>query len=266
MPRTKTKKIHDPTFSELIQGYTKPVPQDIDGEINATLDGLEKLAQVGSLHEGEDAYWDSITALTERYFALQLSKKYAPISTGLVHLTRSAKASVGDQYNEDLVNLQIPLFAIVPGFREKRWEWSEQIRTGRGGTIKISADTPYVPAEIMAKGREAMAYSDEVRSKALRERTLGDLIAFSGKKLPMPNHDLSILWIPRDEDLAVDIEIPRQPDPDPALVLGYRSHYFLVDKWNIKEERPLDHYLREYSGIVNLDPFKATGEANETNV
>ena len=257
MPRTKTK---DPTFAEIVKHYSLSVPKNIDEEVERTIEGLTKLVGAGAFHQNEPEFWSGIKNLVERYFSLQLAKKYTPVSNELTNLKREISVTVHPRYGgEQQTYLQMPLFACAR-LDQNMIYWKKDIPAGEGrADVEMKAAAPRLPGSTRVKAREAIAYGYEVSAQARRTKTIGDLLTFSDETMPEPEEDLRILWIPRDEDLNVKVTVPTPPDPDPALVLAYKSHFFLVDLWDITEEKPFQHYLREYAGIVNLDPFKPTG-------
>lgn len=241
MPKAQPK---EPTFSELLEQHQLQMPLSLDQEIDKTLLGLDTLVRRSAFHEGEEQYQTSVSNLIERYFSLEFARKYQPHSAELLDLGRTITIPNHGRDNEVV---RIPLF-VTANLLERKWS-KEYVNNSREKVV-MNVDTPRLPPSVADHAREALSYVAEVTSRAYTKPVLGDLLAFTTRKLPLPDGKLQILWIPRDEDLR--IEVQRIPDPDPALMLSYKDTLFLVDKWNTKDEKPFEHYLREYAGMGSI--------------
>lgn len=238
----------EPTFSELLEQHQLQMPSSLDQEIDKTLLGLDTLVRRSAFHEGEEQYQTSVSNLIERYFSLEFARKYQPHSAELLDLGRDVTVS---NHPQDSDVFRIPLFVNAKLLERK---WSKEYTRSTREKVTIQADVPRLPPSVADHAREALSYVAEITARAYTKPVLGDLLAFTTRKFPIPEGDLRILWIPRDEELRVQVQ--RIPDPDPALMLSYKNTLFLVDKWNTKGEKPFEHYLREYAGMNTITPMQ----------
>ncbi|MBI4144741.1 hypothetical protein HY493_00855 [Candidatus Woesearchaeota archaeon] len=251
-----------PTFTELLEFHTLERPASLDDEIKGTLDGIAHVTSRSALHVNDENYWSAVSSLVQRYFCFQLAKRYKPLSSDIFQLKRNVIAEVprhADGRHQE--TFAIPLFAVVHPMtktwsHEHAWEGADTYGRKANNTLHVEATVPRMPQAIVDKALEALAYVSEVKAGARREKALGELLTFSGKAFPQPTEDLRTIWIPRDEDLKVWVEVKRQPERDPALLLKYEDNHFIVGTWNIESERAMEHYLREYAGVLDSKPFK----------
>ena len=61
------------------------------------------------------------------------------------------------------------------------------------------------------------------------------------------------IWRPRSEDINLEFMLPPLlPDKDPALGMKFRKSWYIVGRWDVEQEKPFEHYLREYA-LTDLD-------------
>ena len=224
------------------------------------LHGLASAAAYTPLGIELSGVWRSITSLIEAYFSSMLAERYPQISGELLGLERAVTINAdGRQFRAN-----IPVFAVVRYGVEDYWEksYTAKDENGREYNATISSKTPMPTAEVREKAKEAIAFCHELKSRALRVPVLGDyLIAYRGESyivrstgkeaerkmtaaVPRPQTaSLKVLWKPNPSELSTKLRVI---DRDPILALQWENHLYLVETWNIPEEEPFMHYLKEF--------------------
>lgn len=121
-------------------------------------------------------------------------------------------------------------------------EW-ERYRT----THELSVDVPEIPDEIKQEIPKATGAYYRILGDILMDKDLAELNLQEG----FWESTFGITWIPKTSAFnytATDELIEKEPVLyDPALLMDIGDNTFLVRTWDIKEEEPYDHFLREFT-------------------
>lgn len=174
----------------------------------------------------------------------------------------SKKKSVVTKKTKDRTQSKINMDLFVKSFVGEQ----EKKISIKSGMFDISFILPRIPAQVMAKGMEAIANVYQVASKILSQ-DLGDFdLAQLFELEDLSKIELSVIWIPTEDSLKLrhvqkKIPKPTQKDSefehrvwrDPALILQLGENYnFLVTTYYIKDELPFESYLREFTTDENF--------------
>lgn len=62
------------------------------------------------------------------------------------------------------------------------------------------------------------------------------------------NFEIGAIWIPTINSINVKSEVKvERLNLDPAMVLKVRDKSFLITMWEVEEEKPIEHYIREFT-------------------
>lgn len=200
----------------------------------------------------------AISELLNKYIQAYIGKEYPLIDESLFKFKRylymnkeskvvkdiTTEIDKGSAKAEKIKKVEVPLFIYCPLNQESVEIGKYQRRTGWSHyRTTISASLPKPPREIMAKANTALANYYRVMSKLYGDDRINDLLtqAFSPQ--------VGAIWIPTIDNLTVKTEIKnvRPKNADPALVLVSNDQRYLVGTWNIKEEYPFEHFLKEFT-------------------
>lgn len=198
-----------------------------------------------SLKAGVDALF--IAKMTEHYGLVDESlfafKRYLYIEDGMIVADRTHKGSEVP----DATRMTVPLFpwaALSDGMVQMGTIKTRKEKWDKWKVVEVSAKLPVIPPDIARSGREAMA---------VYCRTMADLHLIEGSEILddlTKEARLGVTWIPSESDMVIDVweEVPKPAGrPDPALLLLVGKLTFLVDTWDIEEEEPFEHILREFT-------------------
>ena len=168
-------------------------------------------------------------------------------------------------------HLEVPLFAHAKADADKKMElgrykktsvaevlhgtYLERVTvystTSWGGrdtketTVTVTVAVPETPPSVTERGRKALGLFYKTLGEAMSDPKTSDLF----ENLEKPT--LETIWIPAIQSLNVKVEekvtLAPRPNPDPALLLRHSGRYYLVGLWNIGDELPFEHILREFS-------------------
>jgi hypothetical protein len=191
----------------------------------------------------------TLVKLIDSYFASVFSRVYPMIDNELFNLKRYLRWEGGSvvedtlEKSEKISCLTAPLFIFTPlsGTRIMPvGTW-----TLNGSKITITCTLPSPPDKIMEHSKKVLANYHRIMSEACDNPVISDLFT-----LENTTPAIGALWIPVDTCLSAKttrIEMPKAISYDPALVLCVLKRWYLVTTWEIEEERPFEHYLREFS-------------------
>jgi hypothetical protein len=63
------------------------------------------------------------------------------------------------------------------------------------------------------------------------------------------NFEIGAIWIPTINAINVksEVKVERIQNLDPAMILKVRNKAFLITMWEVEEEKPIEHYIREFT-------------------
>jgi hypothetical protein len=99
-----------------------------------------------------------------------------------------------------------------------------------------------LPKNIRNKGYELLALAYEAYSLAYKNVLSASVL--QAERFSRP--DVSVIWIPRTEDLYVEQEIVPPPS-DPALIIQFLDQQYVAGTWDLEEEQPFKHLIEEFS-------------------
>lgn len=245
---------------EYAQNFSSIIKENSKSKVNNPSDIIKAITEVKNA--AQPSYdQDNLTLfLTERnktlkklmdaYWVAYLSKHYPQLDNALFALHRRfgySKANnklICDQLmktDEDKIQwVDARLFAYTP-LNGPRTTKMFETKIATYTEVKVTATLPPPPPHIVLAAKKAMAVFHKMLAEAYNNEVLCDLFTESEIK-----HDVGAVWIPGEKHMAV--EITKLPEPkDPALVLLVGQFAYLVDFWQIEDERPFEHYLREFS-------------------
>ena len=189
---------------------------------------------------------DAVDSLVNTYISVELESKYNLLHSDLFNLDRIVRSKKLDY------DVRIPSFAKVK-FGKAEWNFGvcHETDTYKDG-IEITSKAPPIPSQVKEKAKEFSIEYFEKISKALEEEVIGDFVLRGNKDLQSYSN-LYTYWIPKESELNFEIE-REEIDPDPILVSHNLGRNFLVAQWNVEEEQPYEHYLREFrdTSLANL--------------
>jgi hypothetical protein len=184
---------------------------------------------------------DYINLLIGDHICTKYGSKYDELLPGLFELERRIPY---DNMGEK-IEIKIPLFASADLDGDRDWEYKippSQITKHR--SINIVSERPLIPKKIREKARIAIADYYQIFADVVREPVIGDLITNNIKEYKQDeNLNMKIFWIPKPSELKINIA----PDRDPILVAKINDIPYLIARWNIEHEEPIEHYVSEFS-------------------
>lgn len=234
-----------------------------------------------------------ITQLADDALVARLSTEYTEIDPTLFELKRylvieldsdgknarviqdQTKEPINEEIpksKKDVVDLKLPkrrivktpLFVQVPLFRHEdivnigKYHTPGQSRYGYKTRIEVSISTKFpgsIGPNLTECYRKAMAAYHLAMSDLLKDPTIGESIDLAHYEHP----ELFAVWIPTLDTISVKTTIkevkPRVKDP--AMFMKVNEHYFLLATWEVDDEEPFEHFLREYSvGKLKMNKTK----------
>ncbi len=228
----------------------------------------------------------ALKTLTDQYLVARLSSKFPLVDPGLFmlkrHLTVTKEGEItsdrtkplGKKSEAGTVRCEVPLFVSVPlfgdhnaslgkyTFRERDYnhggygvdsEYHRPYSSTTSYTSEITAKLPTPPENIVNAGRQAVGFYYAVVGEMMQHPDLCDLLAAEP-----PPPELSVIWIPAANKLNVEVKkkvtlakvqkvVPLPRSYDPALLLTVGDRNFVVKTYDIVEEEPMEHFLREFT-------------------
>lgn len=201
----------------------------------------------------------ALTLLLEHYMVAQLSEAFPMLDDKIFNMKRHLYFSpdcklVEDRTSENKSNLHhvtFPLF-LRSSIGLKRIEIGKLIKRTKTAfsteqkTIKIDAKVPDLPPAISQLGNKARGTYFRLIGDMYHNPIVGDIMVEEDKPT------FEIMWIPTPESLNITVstettKIVAPTRIDPALLLKYKSRFFVVGLWDIKDELPFEGILREFS-------------------
>ncbi|MBI4150755.1 hypothetical protein HY492_01380 [Candidatus Woesearchaeota archaeon] len=253
----------EPTFSELLAEHKRPVAKAGPLFAEQMVQRMRVLSQATPYRQERRFVNEAMDALVRDYFRAQLGSVYSQRVDldALRELKRPIKLNPEKHFGlNDKISLlsqdvvEIARVAVAHLGEEYAIETDKIRAKDRSGyacevQYRVVAAAPLIPTNVKNAGVAAMTLAYEVCAKALHEPAVLDYVV-SNTGAPdigaLVKPGLEVLWIPSESALHVETTVKRI-DPDPALVLRFHNDHFLVATWNIAEEEPLEHLLREYS-------------------
>lgn len=145
--------------------------------------------------------------------------------------------------------IEVPLFAYVPLPATDQTitlaNYSKTVRRSwRRTTTKVNMSTK-LPGEFGVELQNIYA-----ESVAKVYQILADCYAELGKIQIQGaiNFEIGAIWIPTINSINVKSEVKvERLVLDPAMVLKVRDKAFLITLWEVEEEKPIEHYIREFT-------------------
>ncbi len=218
------------------------------------LNGLERVIAYIPTNTEYDRKGSAVVGFITEYVSLMFREKYPQVSGELLSLKRSSidVNCKADGYY-DIIHgcIDIPVFVYARFGKDEQWEKKYTVKSGDGtksAEITLSSKTPTPTLEVRKKAKEAIAYCHDLESKVLQIPVIGDVLLaqrINGKAVPHPaDAELYVLWKPKPSELKT--EIKQIIDPDPILTIAWQNRLYLVTTWQVAEEEPFMHYLKEF--------------------
>ncbi|MBI5392008.1 hypothetical protein HZB00_03310 [Candidatus Woesearchaeota archaeon] len=229
--------------SEIVEGLKVHIAHPQEDHI---LSALEDAVNFFPLKGEQSRRQDALKGLVHAYFKEKMGKQYWEIDSQIMELRRGI---VYTSSNKRKCSLEIPVFASANVEEGKPWEYEVEVNSSsdypsdyRRERVKISSSVPPIPKAIKQKGREALVFTHRIYADALQKPRLGELLLEDRAKYADPTKGkLFVLWKPRPEDLSIDVEVIR--DPDPILALDTQVGLYLVATWDDPNEEPYQQFL-----------------------
>ena len=187
-----------------------------------------------------DRIYKGIDFLIEKHICSKYALKYDRLSPELFKLNRT----IPYIYGKEEIDIKIPLLASIYFDEDKDWTYEFNPNLGSYERIKITSQRPIMQRKTQKKARIAIADYHQTFVDALREPVIGDLLMNDLSKYKEKiNFSMQIFWIPKPSELNIEIEY----DKDPILVGKINNTPYLIDRWNIDYEEPIEYYIREFS-------------------
>lgn len=224
-----------------------------------------------------------LQTLADDYLTAEISSRFPLINDGLFALRRSLyieNTRNGYQILEDITALEdvpaiskkheslnnverieVPLFAYtsLDDEREEHKTLLGKITIDRRKIRDMDYENTYeknlwitanLPGEnldgMLRKARyEALGEYFSILGKAMKLPVVGDILSQEIDLMP----DIGAIWIPTADslDLRVTEHLVHREYIDPAMILSARDKKYLITTWNVKDEEPFEHYLREFT-------------------
>jgi hypothetical protein len=199
----------------------------------------------------------AIENLVSQYIGLELRMHYDLLSGDLFKLKRTIEIKdakvMNDAYGRPETTparFEIPLFFSVGLSGESSGDHmvhynfrTEDSNYNYGCTI--DSEIPPITVEAKVKAREFRKRYMDTFSRALDSEIVGPLI-HSDLETGRADPKLKMYWIPKSSELRINAEAF---DKDPLLVAHVYNMPFLIHRWDIKEEEPLEHYIAEFTEV-----------------
>lgn len=200
--------------------------------------------------------------LVEEYFTASMASEFPLISDELFDLRRYLTlqrngdrfvvirddTTLPEKITGDQIESHCLLFAYTPLFKGKHQAQIGSFQTnwqGYNQVVSISADLPgVVGSNLKDAHREAMRHYFATLADMFANPVESDIL-YSAGKLGEP--EIGAIWIPTPESLDVVVTKSTPIKRDPAMILTARGNRYLVKTWQVDDEEPFEHYLREYS-------------------
>jgi hypothetical protein len=189
----------------------------------------------------------SLDGLLDSYFLSSFAQHYPFLCASIfglkryLSLAKDGKSVVSDttKFSDKSYTFECPLFVSV----KINGNTKRVVKLHEGkydyNTVKIEATLPGLPSNVIMSMKKANAVYHGIMAEVYGNEVLCDLV----DSPPVP--EFHAIWIPTAESLNVTIETP--PKRDPALVLAVGNRSYLVTTWEIDQEKPFEHYLREFT-------------------
>ena len=261
-------------FKGVLQQYSSsPEKKELE-KILANVERITKespkVYDTSSIQKYLDARSQALNKLLEDYIVTAVSEEYPLLSPELFALKRHVVISKNDgaytvvrdeikepkESEKDQKLISIPLFAYVPVVGNHTVTLGKYTKTTRnqyGGqrktTVSVTAKLPCgLGPQLQTICREAYAQYFKVLSSTYAQPALGEILL---NEKSLKNPELGVIWIPTIDSFSFKVTEklipPKRKIVDPAIVLSARGNTYLVQTWNIHEEEPFEHYLREYT-------------------
>lgn len=201
----------------------------------------------------------TLQELLKNYIIFMMTQRYSRLDPAILKLKRYIRnkdnnvLTHNNLFLDDVclekpekdTHIELPLFVETP-LSENGDEVEHRVcdftypasATSYGGKGEVRITLPPLPTEIKLARNRALSYVYSVCSTVYDNFITSDLITNA-------NPEFVALWIPKEEHFNFKIIVEPKPI-DPALVLKYRDEMYLIDTWQIKEEKPFEHYLKEF--------------------
>lgn len=206
----------------------------------------------------------ALSVLIDNLIVAKLSSQYPMLDDSIFNLKRHLFFS-GGKLVEDrtqkvsdgrAAHVEAQLF-VIAGINEKKVQLGKHVtRTGydynrQQVTTTITANVPSLPISVAAQGRKALGYYHNALADIYSDELTNDLLS---DEVIGPEPTLEVMWIPTTHSLNVKVDVVQLPVPvpsprvhyDPALILRHK-HRYLIGLWEIKDEKPMEGILREFT-------------------
>jgi len=199
----------------------------------------------------------TIDDLVAQYIGLELRTHYDLLSNDLFKLTRTIEVKDARVTNEAYgrpktmpAKFVIPLFFSTSLNGESSLDNMVHYKfrtddTNYNYECNIDSEIPPLTIEAKVKAREFRKIYMDSFSRALDSRIIGPLVhrdLETGRADPK----IKMFWIPKSSELKIDVTAF---DKDPLLIAHVYDMPFLLHRWDIKEEEPLEHYIAEFTEV-----------------
>lgn len=169
---------------------------------------------------------------------------YAPVDPNIV----AKKKQKPKKIQGTVVN--IPLFVYTPLPTKGPVELASYKKTSRHSYYRRTEKTKLsteLPGEfgdkLQEKFTEAVAKTYRILATCYEK-----LQSISYQEQSALGFEVGAIWIPTIESINVKSEIKTERiNLDPAMILRVRGKSFLITMWEVEDEKPIEHYIREFT-------------------
>lgn len=261
------------TSNDAIKSFGKILRQQSQKKIGDPKDIIDAIRHAKSITP--NAYDDKSIAvflksrsktladLSEQYLTAKLTALYGLVDPALFNLKRhvvvrdgkiekDARRKFQGKRQAREVRFEFPLFVYAACDDEVIELGKDTTSTGdewnrRRIMHELTVDVPEMPDDVKIEIPKSTGAYYRILGDLLMDEDLADINA----KTEFYEVEHAITWIPKTSGLNLEVTeeiIKKEPvDYDPALLMVIGSNHFLVRTWDIKEEEPYDHFLREFT-------------------
>ncbi len=113
----------------------------------------------------------------------------------------------------------------------------------------MKSKLPPISSKARKSVREAFALYYETCATALKRQSIGDflqqeLLSNQNELVRSAEINFTMYWIPTPEELKITASVV---DKDPFIAAELFGRNYLIARWDVKGEKPFEHYLKEFS-------------------
>lgn len=234
-------------LTEALESQKVSIPKNLDEQRKNQREKVIEILSQPLLPCEQEKVYSQLTEFVKLQFGYDLVQRYPNISPSIFDLEREQKIEInGDYYSNGIYNVKtlsvvkVPFETTNAGIYKIRKK-GIRLKDKNEREIDLSCKIPEITSEARAAYADSISFCAELLSKAYKDDLISKILLKDVvKDIPLPiDSDYFLVWAPSVWDAKI-------VEKDPAIFMQYTKWYFLVEKWDIPEERSLDALLREF--------------------